>query len=668
MAAGVKTKKRGFVMTGGGAKGLYEAGVIHAFHVTGMEFEVITGSSIGAMNSIFMAEYLWHKKRLSAQYPREPERVFKELNERVMAYHHAWLQMPDRRIVDDSPTGPIGKLKDDVLNFNLSLPLITRLGWWWTDPKRGFIIPPETWSDLVRLVDQLFSRLNGVGALLKIIFSPRGGPVREMARAYLSRFGMERSLIPPEDNKLKDIFTLPVTPLTEDHLTGDTSQEYGAKAAQYALVDPNRTLGDFARVGISVRVTRANYRTGRLEVSAYVPLESFVRFLEKQAWRVDAYGLDRLPLGSFRLQIPGNPNAINAGLCSGRFPGVFAPFPVTEIYPKDDPENAVLYKLFANWLNDEDVAAKMKSAFKGSEKSWDSLYQRWKNSESMRSYFPNAGDVYVDGGTIDNTPSNSAVDYVRERIDQEDQSRRDVSLELFVIFLETEPKVKPEEVGDPAIFEVVSRTLAIQGVAKNSADSNTVSTINTFGERSEHLASVLKTLLTGYQEMLAGIDADPKRQAQQNLYEAIRQLDLHEQNFPGASPENVLETTSQWVDGMLKRLPVQVETVKIFPEEMPLSTLQFTERLGYRKANAIKMLTMGCYNTLWALRARLEEQADKNLDDLDRQVLSQARKCMGDTPWPEEPAAQATFSQEWRCTRHECVYHAHFCPRGATKG
>ena len=56
-----KTKRRGFVMTGGGAKGLYEAGVINAFHVTGMEFDVITGSSIGAMNAIFYAEYLLQK-------------------------------------------------------------------------------------------------------------------------------------------------------------------------------------------------------------------------------------------------------------------------------------------------------------------------------------------------------------------------------------------------------------------------------------------------------------------------------------------------------------------------------------------------------------------------------------------------------------------------------
>ena len=52
-SASERTTKRGFVMTGGGAKGLYEAGVIHAFHLCSMEFDIITGSSIGAINAIY---------------------------------------------------------------------------------------------------------------------------------------------------------------------------------------------------------------------------------------------------------------------------------------------------------------------------------------------------------------------------------------------------------------------------------------------------------------------------------------------------------------------------------------------------------------------------------------------------------------------------------------
>ena len=92
-----KTKRRGFVMTGGGAKGLYEAGVINAFHLTGMEFDVITGSSIGAMNSIFFAEYLLRKKSLPPEILADPEKAMEKMDELIRCYHHTWLQMPSEK-------------------------------------------------------------------------------------------------------------------------------------------------------------------------------------------------------------------------------------------------------------------------------------------------------------------------------------------------------------------------------------------------------------------------------------------------------------------------------------------------------------------------------------------------------------------------------------------
>ena len=104
-------------MTGGGAKGLYEAGVIHAFHLTGMEFDVITGSSIGAMNSAFFAEYLYQKRGLPGEVLADPLQAVEALDPLVKAYHHAWLLMPDKRVIDDSPEGPLGKLKDDLLRL-----------------------------------------------------------------------------------------------------------------------------------------------------------------------------------------------------------------------------------------------------------------------------------------------------------------------------------------------------------------------------------------------------------------------------------------------------------------------------------------------------------------------------------------------------------------------
>ena len=123
-------------MTGGGAKGLYEAGVIHAFHVSGMEFDVITGSSIGAMNSIFFAEYQLRRKKLVAEKHLTREQAIDALDGYIKSYLHSWMLLPQKKIVDDSQQGPIGQLESDLQNFNLDLADMVKIGWWWTDPDR----------------------------------------------------------------------------------------------------------------------------------------------------------------------------------------------------------------------------------------------------------------------------------------------------------------------------------------------------------------------------------------------------------------------------------------------------------------------------------------------------------------------------------------------------
>ncbi len=161
------TKRRGFVMTGGGAKGLYEAGVIHAFHITGMEFDVITGSSIGAMNSVFYAEYLLRKSQLDEKVRKDPEQAVEALDSLVKAYHHAWLSLPEKRIIDDSEDGPIGQLKDDLLEFDLNLPDLVDIGWWYTDPDRKSLPGPSVWPASLRVGSEAVERIGGPGKLLK---------------------------------------------------------------------------------------------------------------------------------------------------------------------------------------------------------------------------------------------------------------------------------------------------------------------------------------------------------------------------------------------------------------------------------------------------------------------------------------------------------------------
>ena len=91
------------------------------------------------------------------------------------------------------------------------------------------------------------------------------------------------------------------------------------------------------------------------------------------------------------------------------------------------------------------------------------------------------------------------------------------------------------------------------------------------------------------------------------------------------SPPNVrelaIETRNAWI---------QIGT------EVQLSTLQFTERLGYKPENAVRMMTIGCYNTLWTLRAHLEQKRDGERDEIDERALRLARKWMGFEEWPDD--------------------------------
>ena len=667
MPSGQKTKRRGFVMTGGGAKGLYEAGVVHAFHLTGIEFDAVTGSSIGAFNSVFFAEYLLRKRQLPPDVRTDPLRAVDAMDDLVKAYHHAWLRLPDKRIVDDTETGPVGRLKDDLARFDVSLPDLTHIAWWWTDPDRGSVPSPKVWPALVKLGRELVERLGGPGKLLDLVKHHRQALLEQVARTYLARFDLERSLVPPQDDgRLASVFTDPITPLRLGDLGG---QEAGPGLEPMTLVPPGRTLRDYAQAGIDVRLTRANYRTGRLELSAYVPAANFARWMQKHAFRLEKADPDKIPLGSLRLQVPGNPDAISAAFASGRFPGVFVPYPIETIYPHGDPDNALLYQMLAGWLEDPEVRSQMTREYeavhpgRAEEGEWAEIYDRWRKSQGMRRFFPQAGDVYVDGGAIDNTPSNSAIDATREWLEQTGVPRQDVVLDLYVVLLHVEPRVDPVEIQDPALYQVVQRTLEIQGAAKQSSSAVVVDTINTFGRRGEKLAGSLLAVLDSYQEALDLLDEGQRRALLDRLRDEVARRGAG--GYGGRSGEGILDRMEAWAEEMLgDQMPLQVKAVKIYPEEMPLSTLQLTARLGYRQENALAMLTMGCYNTLWAIRSHLEAQQG-TLDSQDQQALALARKWMGVDAWPTDAAGQEDLRRAWRCRRSACVFHPRHCPHGA---
>ena len=679
-AGAQKRTKRGFVMTGGGAKGIYEAGVINALHLCGMEFDVITGSSIGAINAVFYAEYLFHKRSLPQSVREDAERALEALDDYVRAFHHAWLRLPEAGIIDDSESGPLGQLKDDVLEWNVDIPLLMRLAWWYTTPQRWHLPPARVMPYAGRLLLELAERM-GDGRTLFELYRDGDYPlVERLLRAYLRRFGIEHALVPAQPNLLRDFFVRPVTPLHPDHLDGGAGP---AGSGRFVLVDGNRTMRDYAHRQIDLRLTRANYRTGRLELSAYTSVEEFLGFLEGRDFSRD------ITLGSTRLKLPGNPNAIHAAIASGRFPGVFPPYAITDIYPRpkpgeDQPENALLYEILEHGLEGSEVEKSLLDAYREDDphlpdEVWDHIYAYWR-----RLPFPRKSDLYVDGGAIDNTPSNSAINAIRETIARADHGRRDVTLDLYVIYLHSEPDPGYVDIYDnPALYQVVMRTLKIQGAAKMTSDADVFRSVNDFGELGEELAQQLRMLLAALRDLIDGAAAalgDELTEEQLARVQAALRSRLRtwfaEQaaayGYAGPQGEDVdavLAALDAWsADALHNRLPLHVEPIEIYPDEMTLDTLQFTERLGFQMENAVQALTMGCYNTFWALRSHLEKREGAGeLDDLDREALRLARKWMGEV-WPSETEELQAWRNQWQCRRTACVFHARHCRHGAMAG
>lgn len=690
--------KRGFVMTGGGAKGLYEAGVIHAFHLCALPFDIITGSSIGAMNALFYAEYLLHRQQLPTEVRKDPLQAIEALDPLVKAFQHAWWDLPRAGFIDDSEEGPLGQLKDDILEWEISIPVLVRLAWWHSTPGHWPVFPAQVWPHLVTLAREGLERLQPGSRFVEYWRQKQYPPLEAALRAYLARFNIERSLVPAESTKVHEFFVTPVTPLQPEHLEGKKPTQEGELQV---IIQPERTMLDYVREGIDLRLTRANYRTGRLELSAYTSIPDFIDYLDSRNASSDVI------IGSSRLQIPGNPRAIDAAIASGRFPGVFAPYPIEALYNEGDeegaPENAFLYRLLEEGLDDDWVRRILHDTYRelnpdvepvALEYLWDHIYGYWASLP-----FPRRGDCYVDGGAIDNTPTNSAVDAIREAIDRArlderrgarsrqqargdiTPSRRDTVLDLYVVYLHSEPDPGASgEHDDPALYQVVSRTLKIKGAASLTSDAAMVKTINKFGQTGEALGEGVRLFLAGIQEMDEELDEtlsgslDEEQRAEVAAAIRVRFHQILQQQAAAAgvgqigteSLPELLAAMRDWSDRLIEqRLPLHVNPVEIYPDQMEMDTLQFTERLGFRRKRAIQAMTMGCYNTFWQLRGYLEsKEGMPEFDAVDRQTLALARRWMGFAEWPD-PALQTEVQKSWQCQRQQCAFHPRHCRHGA---
>src|SRR5690606_31700706 len=314
----------------------------------------------------------------------------------------------------------------------------------------------------------------------------------------------------------------------------------------------------------------------------------------------------------------------------------FSPMSIRKIYDLenlDDRDNVLFSSLLVGWLDDDDLRAAMRTVPEGAERRSpdisDELMRTWRESAELARLFPQAEDHYVDGGAIDNTPTNSAIDAVKDYADERGIGYRDLQLDLYTIFLHPPPD--PGELVTeliPSSIETVRRTMEIRTAAVLDSDAAHVRFVNKAGQLGEDSSRMLINLAAAMEDLMAYLPGDETLgltdEQRQTLAAALESRIAEALPGDGGEPiaerlEGIKNENQDLID---RRLPLHVTPIEIHPEEMPMRTLQFTERLGYRSANAVRMITSGCYSTLWSLYAYLASKARSGLDEQDEQTLA----------------------------------------------
>lgn len=103
--------KKALVLSGGGSRGSYQAGVIyHLLHERCERYDIISGTSVGALNGAFLAQYPHGKEREAAEdlkrmwFSISDAKVWKHWGMRRMATlwkHSVYRTSPLRRLVEE---------------------------------------------------------------------------------------------------------------------------------------------------------------------------------------------------------------------------------------------------------------------------------------------------------------------------------------------------------------------------------------------------------------------------------------------------------------------------------------------------------------------------------------------------------------------------------------
>lgn len=606
--------RRAVVFSGGGAKGIFESGVVHALAQTGYEADVVTGSSVGALNAIGYAEMVRVRHQEGAEASLTTAESLLTL----------WQELDRLKVADLDRWGwRVWVFGAAFLAFGWALILAAFSG--------GGTRP---WLALLE---------RAAGFVLGLLALAAGGawivawmrlPAALRRHVWQGRWGEQTR----DENGTTWGERLRDAALRLGGLLPSLFGDRGLRRAATLVVPVHRRLSEYRESGLDVRLTRTNVRTGRTEISeALEPRD------------MDRPGFDR------GLRVLGDPRAVEAALASSAFPGAFPPVRADDIYVPD--ENRSLYarardralakkelkRVFGNdskaqyvWLMsllerlaDDDptlmrtggearLLERIRSEFFGGRAAW--------NRVSVRSIFVLAetrgwpqipvpdelpyADRYLDGGILDNTPLSTALRALREG-DAEDRAQGGESAEtseMIVVLLSPRARRRyltagaAQRLAGPALG---LRALRLQAERRLQDDVRTAERIDhLLGQRGleEEDESALKA--TGTTGAVASTPVPVAPPPAAPGAESWADLLSRERGDDGEG-DGALTRALHVEDEKL----VRVQVTRVYPSwDLPW-LFSLDDRLGFDRAHARAFQVRGCRDTLAALAATYGERS-----------------------------------------------------------
>jgi predicted acylesterase/phospholipase RssA len=680
--------RRAVVLSGGGAKGVFESGVLHAFAQVGLEPQVLTGSSVGAVNAVAFAEVLRARRE-------EGEEAAQAVLERAL---HLWQGLDRERVADLDAWGwRVWGLGIGAVLVGLLVAWLAAAGGWSggggagagallvTGRIAGFAIGLAAILSGLALL-RLWTRMPGL--LRGRVRSGLGGPsargVPDGTAGASRAGGGQGAGAERADPVVRHRHFL----LGLAGLTPALFARAGLERALARVVPAARLLSEYRACGLDVRLTRTNVRTGRTEVSEHLT-----------AADADRLGVDR------GRRVLGDPRALPAALASSAFPAAFPPVAASEIYP--EAENPHLYAKLAaravakqelhrvfgphakaqylwlmSWLDDvaerepELLAVgneallweRLKERFRGEHANWLRMSGRALFTLVETRDWPQLplrgesayGDRYFDGGILDNTPLSTALAALRDA-----EARHDVDgpapdpvHEIFVVLLAPRPRRRylsardAEQLAGPALGMRALRLQAEHHLADDVRTAEKIDRLLADGRAAEAAresgareAAAAKASAEAVVAAAAAAGAQAQAETWSEIFARERGPDS------GADSAAPAEQPTRWVRAVVTRVQPSWDLPWV---------LALDDRLGFERTQAREFQARGCRDALLALHARHAGEVRAAGSSASLPAHAQVARQLVGGGWRDEPRAG------WVCSAVRCSLRAD-CDRVAER-